>query len=56
VLRSSQTFVQSALANFHDHPMRMPMRFSPRQEFLAWHRTNIFNKPLTGSTVPEDVF
>lgn len=42
VLSSRQAFVCSALVEFHDHPLRMPRRFSPRMEYLAWHREHVF--------------
>lgn len=42
IRESKQSFVQSALADFHDRPIRMPRRFPPRQDLLAWHRQNFF--------------
>lgn len=46
VLSSRQCFVRSALADFHGQRLRMPKRFLPRQEFLGWHRRNIFEQHL----------
>jgi predicted restriction endonuclease len=42
IIASKQRFVQAALVDFHHQPLQVPRRFLPRQEFLAWHRQNIF--------------
>jgi putative restriction endonuclease len=41
---SRQPFVQAALADFNNQPLRMPTRFAPRREFLAWHMQNVFGR------------
>lgn len=47
VISSKQQFVRVALAEFHGRSLRMPKRFAPRQEFLAWHREAIFERNLS---------
>lgn len=42
IIPSKQRFVRTALVEFHGQPLQMPGRFLPRQQFLAWHRQNIF--------------
>jgi putative restriction endonuclease len=42
ILPSQQPFVRAALVNFHCQPLRMPTRFAPREDLLAWHRQEIF--------------
>ncbi len=46
IASSKQGFVRAALADFHDLPLRMPTRFAPREEFLAWHRRNVFGRAI----------
>jgi predicted restriction endonuclease len=45
VLSSTQPFVRVTLADFQERPLRMPKRFAPRHELLAWHRGNLFDRP-----------
>lgn len=47
IIPSQQCFVRSALVDFHNKPLRIPKRFLPRQEFLAWHRQKIFESNNT---------
>lgn len=42
IILSKQRFVRAALIDFYSQPLQMPKRFLPRQEFLAWHRQNVF--------------
>lgn len=42
IFSSEQPFVRTALVDFHRRPLRVPKRFAPRQEFLEWHRQNVF--------------
>lgn len=42
IMSSKQPFVRAALASFDCESVRMPTRFPPRPELLAWHRKNIF--------------
>lgn len=44
VMSSKQQFVRAALTTFDRQPLRMPMRFAPREEFLAWHRKVVFGQ------------
>jgi predicted restriction endonuclease len=44
IMSSKQPFVQTALASFDWRPLRMPTRFAPREEFLAWHRRTVFGQ------------
>lgn len=44
VIPSQQKFVRVALVEFHERPMRMPKRFAPRPDFLAWHREHVFQE------------
>jgi len=44
IISSKQRFVQIALVDFDTRPLRMPTRFPPREEFLAWHRESIFGR------------
>ena len=44
VISSKQPFVRTALADFNNKPLRMPTRFAPRREFLAWHMQNVFGR------------
>jgi hypothetical protein len=52
VLRSEQRFVRVALVDFHTQPLRMPKRFAPRDEYLGWHRDNIFRSTAPGGIIP----
>ena len=44
IMASKQPFVRGALVNFHSRPLRLPTRFPPRQEYLSWHRQNVFEQ------------
>ncbi len=43
---SKQQIVRATLVDFHGLPLRMPTRFAPRKEFLAWHRQNVFGRGM----------
>lgn len=44
IMISKQQFVRAALVSFSNEPLRIPTRFPPRQEFLLWHRQNVFGQ------------
>ncbi len=44
VMVSKQRFVRIALASFHCQPLGIPTWFSPRPDFLSWHRQNVFGQ------------
>lgn len=39
---STDSFFSSALEAYHGQPIRLPERFHPDPEFLAYHRQNVF--------------
>ena len=43
-VQKNDTFFISALLNFHGKPILQPEKFQPHEEFLAYHRENIFEK------------
>jgi len=43
ILASKQAFIKTSLADFHGREMHLPIRFPPREEFLKWHRENVFS-------------
>lgn len=42
VLNSKVQFVETSLAVFNKQKIKMPSRFAPKQEYLDWHRKNVF--------------
>jgi len=48
VMASGQSFVRASLVSFDGKPVRMPTRFAPRTDLLAWHRENIFGRSGLG--------
>ncbi|KKO49473.1 restriction endonuclease [Arsukibacterium sp. MJ3] len=41
-------FFNEAIINFHGKSIRLPDKFSPAAQFLAFHRENIFERGCTG--------
>jgi len=39
---SEDEFFSSTVAAYHGRPIRLPERFQPDREFLAYHREKIF--------------
>jgi putative restriction endonuclease len=46
ITASDQIFVRKTLAEFDGQPLRMPLRFAPRLDLLAWHRQNVFGHDI----------
>ena len=34
--------VANEFAAYHEHPIILPDKFAPRQEYLSWHRDNVW--------------
>ena len=42
ITKSKVAFVETSLAVFDKQKIKMPSRFAPKPEYLAWHRNNVF--------------
>ena len=42
IIKSKVPFVETSLAAFDKQKIKMPSRFAPKSEYLAWHGNNVF--------------